>query len=210
MDWLDWHQAYDDPGSSLSLRLGIVRERIGVALDESGPRTRRVLSLCAGDGRDLLPMLAARPHLSPEVLLVELDPTLARGAAENAAGLGLEAVLVAEADAGETAVFADVLPVDLLVLCGIFGNVSEDDIRATLAAVPAMVAPGGFVLWTRGAFAEGDLRPSVRQWSREAGLEEVAYDGEPAPYGIGLYRLPAEAAPEFAVVLPDRLFTFIR
>ena len=209
MDWLEWHGSYEDPASSLSQRLGIVRRRVGEALDDLGPRARRILSLCSGDGRDVLPVLASRTDLAPQVLLVELDPTLARGAAENAAGLGLAEVLVAEADAGETAVFADMLPVDLLLLCGIFGNVSDDDIRATLAAVPAMVAPGGHIIWTRGVFAEGDLRPSVRQWSRDAGLDEIAYDGDPAAYGVGCYRRPADV-PASAAPLPDRLFTFIR
>ena len=207
MDWLEWHLRYDDPASSLSARLAVVRRRIGQALDDLGPRCRQVVSLCAGDGRDLLPALAVRPALVPDVLLVELDPSLTRDAAENAAGLGLAGVLVAEADAGDTAVVADALPADLLLLCGIFGNVVDADIRATLAATPGMVAPGGYVVWTRGWFEHPDLRPQVRRWSLEAGLEEVAYDGEPARYGVGLYRRPADSAP---TPLPDRLFTFVR
>ena len=44
-----------------------------------------------------------------------------------------------QADAGDTSAFADELPVDLLLLCGIFGNISEADIRATVSAVPAML-----------------------------------------------------------------------
>ena len=207
MDWLEWHQQYDDPSSSLSARLTVVRRRIGQALDDLGPRCRQVVSLCAGDGRDVLPELAIRPALAPEVLLVELDPSLARDAAENAAGLGLAGVLVAEADAGDTAVVADALPADLVLLCGIFGNVVDDDIRATLAATPGMVAPGGYVLWTRGEFEHVDLRPEVRRWSLDAGLEEVAYDGEPEQYGVGLYRRPDDLA---SVPVPDRLFTFVR
>jgi hypothetical protein len=207
MDWLQWHRDYDDPTSSHSARLVVVRRCIGEALDELGPGCRRIVSLCAGDGRDVLPELAVRPTSAPEVLLVELEPSLARDAAENAAGLGLGTVLVAEADAGDTAVFADALPCDLLLLCGIFGNIADGDIRATLAAVPAMVRPGGFVVWTRGWFAHADLRPEVRRWSVDAGLEEVAYEGEPAQYGVGLYRRPAGAP---VAPLPARLFTFIR
>ena len=207
MDWLEWHRDYDDPTSSHSARLGVVRRFLGQALDDLGPRCRQVVSLCAGDGRDVLPELAVRPALAPEVLLVELEPSLARDAAENAAGLGLSGVLVAEADAGDTAVFADALPADLVLLCGIFGNIADEDIRATLAAVPAMVAPDGWVLWTRGWFEHGDLRPEVRRWSADVGLEEVAYDGEPARYGVGLYRRPPHLpVPE----LPAHLFTFIR
>jgi hypothetical protein len=207
LDWVDWHRGYEDPGSSLSQRLLIVRQRVGEALDALGPGLQRVLSLCSGDGRDLLPELAVRPALAPEVLLVELDPSLARDAAENAAGLSLGGVLVAEADAGDTAVWADIVPAEMVLLCGIFGNVSEDDIRGTLAALPSLVTPGGFVIWTRGAFADVDLRPAVRRWVVEAGFDEVAYDGEPAQYGVGMARRRPDTAD---VALPDRLFTFIR
>jgi hypothetical protein len=31
-DWRAWHDAYDDPGSSLAQRLGVVQERIADAL----------------------------------------------------------------------------------------------------------------------------------------------------------------------------------
>lgn len=208
IDWREWHLGYADPGSTLSARLGVVRRRIGEALDELGPRCTRVLSLCAGDGRDLLPELAARPELDPEVLLVELDPTLAHGGEQRAIDLGVGRVRVAVADAGASASWADVVPVDLLLLCGIFGNVAEADIRTTLESATSMVAAGGFLVWTRGRFTDVDLRPAVRRWSVEAGFAEVAYDGDPAPYGVGLYRAPSGGAPP--AELPDRLFTFVR
>lgn len=208
VDWQEWHQGYADPTSSLSARLAVVRQRIGEALDALGPRCTRILSLCAGDGRDLLPELAARPEVDADVLLVELDPSLADRGGQRAADLGLRRVRVEVADAGARPSFADVLPVDLLLLCGIFGNVADEDIRATLDSARSMVAPGGFLVWTRGRFTDVDLRPAVRRWTVEAGFTEVAYDGDPAPYGVGLYRAPSDLAP--APDLPERLFTFIR
>lgn len=205
-DWRRWHRAYDDSSSVQSRRLVVVRRRVGEALDALAPGARRVLSLCAGEGRDLLPELAARPGLGLDVLLVEADPALV-DAARAAAG-GLERVAVRTADAGLPTSFADVLPVDLLLLCGIFGNVSDEDIRATIAAVPAMLRPGGLVIWTRGRRDGDDLRATVRRWFVEEGLEEVAYDGEPELYGVGVARW---AGPERADTdLPERLFTFLR
>lgn len=206
-DWVGWHQGYDDPESSLSQRLRIVRQRIGECLESSGGAPVRILSLCAGDGRDVLPEVVARRSVSATVTLVELSESLAGDAVDAAAQLGLEHVKVIAGDAGATQLYADEVPVDLLLLCGIFGNVSDDDIRVTLGAAGAMVTEGGRLIWTRGWFEHVDLRDDVRRWTVETGFVEEAFDGEPAKYGIGVYRWdrPCRSTP-----LPHRLFTFIR
>jgi hypothetical protein len=206
-DWLRWHAAYDDPGSSLARRLGVVRGRIREALASApGGATVRVLSPCAGDGRDVLPELARGGHAAT-AMLVEMDRTRAVGAADRARRLGVDGTLVVVGDAGRTSTFSQALPVDLLLLCGIFANVSEDDIRTTVGAVPGMLRSPGTVIWTRGDSAP-DLRPSVRRWFVAAGLEEVGFDGGTGPFGVGVARLvsPLDAAPP----LPERLFTFRR
>ena len=64
-------------------------------------------------------------------------------------------------DAGATAACAGAAPADLLLLCGIFGNVSDGDIAWTIAAVPSMLTAGGTVIWTRHT-GEPDLTPRVR------------------------------------------------
>src|SRR4051794_37987833 len=88
-DWRAWHADYADPGSALSRRLAVVRGRIGQWLDEH-PGDVRVLSACAGDGRDLLGVLAQRADAARvTATLIELDPELA-AAAERAAPAGVE------------------------------------------------------------------------------------------------------------------------
>ena len=57
--WQDWHRAYDDPDSPLARRLAIVQQCIADALDAAPPGPVRVISMCAGEGRDLLGVLAA-------------------------------------------------------------------------------------------------------------------------------------------------------
>jgi hypothetical protein len=73
IDWLSWHAPYDDPGSSLSRRLALVRGHVTQWLDSTtGPVT--VLSACAGDGRDLLGVLSARADRDQvSATLVEMD-----------------------------------------------------------------------------------------------------------------------------------------
>jgi hypothetical protein len=204
MDWVEWHAAYGDPVSSISRRLTVVRRRIGETLDTTRDAVR-IVSLCAGDGRDVLPVLAERPSLPATAVLVELDPRLAADARQRATGV--VDVQVREADAGDPTAFADALPVNLLLLCGIFGNISEADIRTTVDAVPAMLAPGGTVIWTRGHRDGDDRRPVIRRWFADAGLEEVSFDGDPEPFGVGVSRAGATRR---VIDLPARLFTFTR
>ncbi|WP_214402059.1 hypothetical protein, partial [Pseudonocardia lacus] len=115
-------------------------------------------------------------------------------------------------DAGTTAAAVGVAPVDLLLLCGIFGNVPDEDVARTAAAVPALLAPGGTVVWTRGTWAP-DLTPRLRGWLGDAGVEETSFvtgarAGQPVAdggwsVGAGVLRGPSTPLP------PDqRLFTF--
>ena len=198
-----WHDAYDEPTSALARRLVVVRRRLAEALDAAlaaSGRPVRLLSLCSGEGRDVIPEVAGR---AVTAVLVEQDEELCRRAGA-AAGPGVE---VRCGDAGDTATWADAVPVDVLVLCGIFGNVEPAAVAGVIAAVPALVVPGGRVLWTRGRRGDVDRRPEVRRWFVDAGLEELAYEGEPEPYGVGLNRLAAP--PATPPVLPARLFTFL-
>jgi hypothetical protein len=66
-----------------------------------------------------------------------------------AAGQGLPGVEVRQADAGLVVGLADVLPADVLLLCGIFGNVSDRDIQRTVQAASALCRAGPTVIWTR-------------------------------------------------------------
>ena len=186
----------------------MVRARIGETLDAAGVGQIRVLSLCAGDGRDVLAELARRPWLRAATTLVELDEQLA--AAAGAAGSGVPGTEVRHGDAGDVAVFADVLPVDLLLLCGVFGNIPVADIRTTIAAVPEMLTVGGTVIWTRGWFADDDLRPTIRRWFADEGLAEVAFDGEPERYGVGVARSLGTPPAQRVDANTTRLFRFIR
>jgi hypothetical protein len=58
-DWHAWHDEYDDPASSLSRRLVVVRRQVDAIL-RARPGPTRLVSMCAGDGRDVLPVLAPR------------------------------------------------------------------------------------------------------------------------------------------------------
>ncbi|MEO9150884.1 MAG: class I SAM-dependent methyltransferase, partial [Lapillicoccus sp.] len=132
-DWVAWHAAYGDPESSLSRRLDVVQAEIGRWLDLTAPRRVGVVSVCAGDGRDLVGALAGRSDASRvRATLVELDPVLCRQARAAAAAAGLPGVEVRQADAGTPESYAGCPPADLLLVCGVFGNVSDTDVEGTI------------------------------------------------------------------------------
>src|SRR5215510_11374893 len=94
-DWLAWHAAYDDPSSSLSTRLRAVRRRLSRALDQAPAAPVRLVSLCAGQGLDVLGVLPGHPRgRDVSAVLVESDPRNAALARRGAAAAGLSQVEV--------------------------------------------------------------------------------------------------------------------
>src|SRR5689334_5580303 len=84
-DWSAWHDAYARPGSGLGERLIAVRNHIDALLSATAPEPVRVVSACAGDGRDLLGVLAGRSDAERvTALLVEYDAALVARAREAA------------------------------------------------------------------------------------------------------------------------------
>src|SRR6185437_12877992 len=53
-DWVEWHLAYQDPESALSRRLERVRQHLAKAIDDAPAGQVSLVSLCAGQGHDVL------------------------------------------------------------------------------------------------------------------------------------------------------------
>lgn len=194
---------YGDPLSVTSQRLGVVREWIRLSVEAAPPGPVRTVSICAGDGRDLVGALAGHPRRNDvQGLLIEIDPELAeRGRATLWPGLDY---LVG--DAAQTDNYLGAVPADLVLACGIFGNISEDDIAATVHAMPAFLAPGGTVIWTRHR-GPPDLVATIDGWFADAGFARVFVSAPEHQYGVGVHRLVNTPQP-----LPEteHLFTFVR
>jgi hypothetical protein len=208
-DWLAWHQGYDDPSSAISARLARVISHLVVALDRAPAGPISVVSLCAGQGHDVIGALAGHPRRDDtRAVLVELNPGNVRRARERAAAADLAQVEVREADASRLGAFADALPADVLMLCGIFGNISAADIQRLISAAPALCAVGATIIWTRHRRAP-DLTPRIREWFAASGFAAVAFDNLPNEQltAVGVHRLSRRLAGSAA--RPDEpLFTF--
>jgi hypothetical protein len=208
-DYLDWHDDYERPGSSLHRRLQVVIRLVRRALHELPPGPVRVLSLCAGQGTDLLGAADGNPRAHDLVgRLVELDPRNVEAARLRIDELGLEDRLeVLEADASVSDVYAGAIPANLVLACGIFGNISEADIERTIRFLPSLCAPDAWVLWTRHA-RDSSVFDRVQGWFVDAGLEPIEVEvADDATYGVGANRLVV-APPPFEV--GQQIFTFTR
>lgn len=148
-DYQQWHHSYDGP--------------------------MRVVSACAGDGRDVLGVLAQREDAARvSATLIELHPDIAQKAADSASAARLTGVEVRIADAGNTDAYAGAVPAQLVILVGIFGNISERDLERTIRAAPQFCTPGGTLLWSRGR-GRDDRNDAVRAWFADTGFTELDY-----------------------------------
>lgn len=214
-DWRQWHERYDDPASSLVRRLAAVRDEVGGLLMRREGAPTRVTSICAGDGRDLLPVLASTDG-DVDAVLIEIDPDLADRARATASALGLTRVEVRARDAGLASTLAELPPAHVFLACGVFGNITDSDLEATIGALPALVAPDGAVVWTRGAHLGdgelsaygGDPADLVRElFARHGFTEESFVRPADAGFRVGVHRRPVGLS---QVALPERLFSFAR
>lgn len=205
-DYQQWHRQYDDPASGLSWRLAQARGYLRDELDRTnGPR--HVVSAGSGDGRDLLGVLSGRPDADRvHATLIEFDPQIADDA--RTASADLPRVTVRTADAGHTEAYRDAVPADIVLLVGVFGNVSDADLDRTIDATPQLCAAGALLVWSRSI---GDVDRNDGVAARFAGLgfdelDYAAFDGAQRP-ALGALRFTGEPR---ALVAGRRLFTFVR
>jgi len=196
---------YADADSPLSRRLRLIRHHVDAWLDERQGEALTAVSACAGQGHDLLGVLVTRPdaHRVRATLLEYDDRNVA---AARAAAADLPNVRVVHADAGDLAAYVLSVPADLVLMAGVFGNVSDADVHRTIEALPQLCAPGATVIWTRSRRAP-DLTPTLRRWLQEARLIEHAFHApDGVLFSVGVHRFAGVPVP---LSSPRRLFQFV-
>jgi SAM-dependent methyltransferase len=206
VDWRAWHDGYDQPDSVLGRRLLVVQERIRLALDDCPPGRLRVVSLCAGQGHDLLGALERHPRREDVTArLVELDPRNAALAKRAAEAAGLRRIEVVVGDAALTRHYSGMVPADIVLACGVFGNITDQDIKHTVARCSQLCTNGGTLVWTRNR-KPPDLVPWICRLLEEAGFERQWLSGPDEGFGVGVHRFTGE--PQL-LDSSARLFAFI-
>jgi hypothetical protein len=216
-DWQAWHDDYADPASALSARLAVVRSEIRAAFDRRAatgrPEQLSVLSACAGDGRDILGVLAERKHRLPgamdsvAVTLLETDRRNLARAERFCREAGLTGVRLLDRDAGRSSSYLDAAPANLVLMCGVFGNLADADVHRLVGFLPALCRPGATLIWTRSRRAP-DLTPAIRGWLADAGFTELSFTAPPEVLGsVGTHRFDGEP---LSLAPDQQLFRFNR
>ena len=194
-NWYTWHAEYDDLASRLGRRLGAVQELITGFLDTAPAGELRVISLAAGQARELIPLLISHPRgRDVRARLVELDERnadLAEGAVLSAQLSGVQIVV---ADAGSTDSFAGAVPADLVLACGLFEMLPDDDVAAAIAQLRQLCAPGATVVWAddidsavlTGLFSDAGFAATAGE--RGTGTARLVQAPEPLAPGGVLFR----------------------
>jgi hypothetical protein len=206
VDWHEFHDAYDRPGSTLAWRLRAVQAQVTAALDDAPAGPLTVISLCAGQGRDLLGVLPGHPRRDDvRARLVELDPLIADDARARARAAGLAGVEVVTGDASLTDQYRGMAPADLVLACGVFGNLSDEDVERTVGACRQLCKTGGTVIWTRGRGTPDPVR-RICGWFEERGFDRQWLSDPDTAFGVGAHRFRGEPRP---LAEGQRMFTFI-
>lgn len=101
--------------------------------------------------------------------------------------------------------YLDLAPADLVLVCGVFGNIVDADIERTIDTCTRLCRPGGTVVWTRNRAAP-DRVPLVCGWFEERGFERQWLSEPDAGYGVGAHRFTGEPR---ELASGHRMFDFV-
>jgi hypothetical protein len=176
MDWVGWHHGYDI-WPPLQARLRAVREHISNALIRCSIGPIGVVSLCAGDGRDLIGLLSEHSRRDDvSALLVEANGDLvSRGeAAITQFDLGTH-VRIVRGDATQSSAYLEVVPADVVVAAGVFGNLRDSEVRRLIFSLRCLCKWGRSSSGPALIELEGERAAAlIRDIFREAQFEQIA------------------------------------
>jgi hypothetical protein len=133
-------------------RLQAVQEHLCSNLNEAPAGALRLISICAGDGRDLIGVLRTHERRTDvSAWLIELDCESVAAGMQQTKAAGLEnSVHFINGDATNYATYQGIGPADIVLACGVWGHVLAHERVSFATALAALCKAGGSVTWTRG------------------------------------------------------------
>lgn len=96
------------------------------------------------------------------------------------------------------------VPAGIVLVCGVFGSLTDEDIDRTIEMLPTLLAPGGQVIWTAHRAAPG-LWDTARAGFERHGFREVWTNDRFERFGVGRHRLAVLPRP---FTPATQMFTF--
>lgn len=183
MGWQSWHENYRN-SLPLRARLEEVSQQVTDAINAIESPRVHVLSLCSGDGRDLLKvLLSGNTNKAVDATLIELDPILVEQGREAFAEHGFsDFVQFRCADATLFSSYQDLPKAELVMVCGVFGNVRANHVERLIFSLKGFCSPGARVVWTRSLneFDDGEAAAQrIRCCFKDTGFREAAFKRTP-------------------------------
>jgi hypothetical protein len=158
------------------------------------------VSVCAGDGRDLLGTLKNHPRAKDvSARLVEINSDLVKSGRATIESLGLtKQIEFINDDATIATNYLGAIPADIVIVCGVFGNLADEaELNRLLDNLSFLSKPGAFVIWTRGHSNDIPHSDNVRKILRASRFEEVSFKlTATGDMGVGLHRYLGENLPQ--------------
>lgn len=153
-----------------------------------------IISLCAGQGHDVVGAVRDAPRRSDvRALLVEWDERNVAAARNRIEEAGLDGIEVRQGDSGITDSYADAVPAQIVLSCGVYGSLTRENIDSTAATLPQLCDEGAQVIWTAHR-STPNLYPTVEAAFQRHGFNPVWTDPDEA-FGVSRYRLTADPQP---------------
>lgn len=148
-----------------------------------------------------------RGYDDPGSLLVQRLALVQSRIAEalSSAPPGLDQVEAVCGDAGLTGAYAGLVPADIVLACGVVGNITEPAIERTIANCAQLCADGGSVVWARHR-REPDLVPQICDWFAGQGFCLSYLSAPGLKMGVGRHRFAGQSRPLLAGA---RMFAFV-
>ena len=156
----------------------------------------RILSLCAGDGRDVFARAGGRDRRCGTRRRWSSSTTSSPTSPDD--GSPHDGIEVRHGDAGDWRGSSTFCP--STCCCSAASSATSRSLTFARRSPPcprcSLQGHGDLDPWP--VRPDEDLRPTIRRWFADAGLSEVAFDGDPERFGVGVARKgtgPASTSP---------------
>jgi hypothetical protein len=191
-------------------RLQAVQEHLRSTLNNLPAGPLSLISLCAGDGRDVIGVLRTHERRREvSAWLVELDrQSVAAGIEETSIANLHDAVQFINGDATDYATYQGIAPADVVLACGVWGHVPAQERASLVGALAGLCKPRGIVIWTRGVSAGITRLNEIKMLFARTRWESVHTSiTSDKKWAVATYR---NCGPPIALPEAGRIFNFQR